>query len=95
MSCNRYPDCRYIHKPGAGPVETFGLCPQCQVGTVTSKTSRRGTTFYACDRYPGCDFATSTKPGPEGAVLSMARSGGARKPRKAGARKTTRTRKRA
>ena len=62
---------------------------------MTSQTSRRGTVFYGCDRYPTCDFATSTKPGPEGAVLSMARSGGARKPRKAGARKTTRTRKRA
>jgi ssDNA-binding Zn-finger/Zn-ribbon topoisomerase 1 len=91
VGCDRYPDCRYIHKPAAGPVETFGTCPVCHQGVVTTKRARSGRTFYGCDRYPDCDFATSTRPGPEGAVAPTGdRPARARRPRT-----TARTRRRA
>ncbi|MDP6778706.1 MAG: type I DNA topoisomerase, partial [Candidatus Latescibacteria bacterium] len=31
-------------------------------GELVERSSRRGRTFYGCDRYPDCDFATWARP---------------------------------
>jgi DNA topoisomerase-1 len=64
VSCDRYPDCRYIKKDAQPAAERFGTCPKCAQGTVVTKRARRGRRpFWGCDRYPDCDYATWTRPG--------------------------------
>jgi DNA topoisomerase-1 len=63
VGCDRYPECRYI-KRETPAAERFGICPQCSLGTVVTKRSRRGRRpFWGCDRYPDCDYTTWTRPG--------------------------------
>jgi DNA topoisomerase-1 len=66
VACDRYPDCKYIKKDAAPASERFGPCPQCGLGTVTTKRSRRGRSFWGCDRYPECDYSTFTRPTADG-----------------------------
>ena len=38
-------------------------CPNCKTGDVVEKKSRgRGKAFYACSRWPDCNFIMSAKP---------------------------------
>lgn len=53
ISCDRFPDCKYIEKF----VEKTGVkCPECE-GDLIVKKSKRGK-FYGCSNYPNCKFAT-------------------------------------
>ncbi|MFC2171680.1 type I DNA topoisomerase [Acidobacteriota bacterium] len=54
ISCTGYPKCRYIK-----PKELDIHCPKegCG-GKVTERKSKRGRTFYGCNRYPDCDFVS-------------------------------------
>ena len=37
-------------------VQRMGVrCPKCGEGELVARRSRRGRTFYGCDRYPACD----------------------------------------
>jgi DNA topoisomerase-1 len=57
IACSRYPDCK-SSKPF-----TIGVgCPECKVGKLTERRSRRGKNFYGCNRYPECTFAAWDKP---------------------------------
>jgi DNA topoisomerase-1 len=57
IACSRYPDCK-SSKPF-----TIGVgCPECKVGKLTERRSRRGKNFYGCNRYPECKFAAWDKP---------------------------------
>ncbi|MEZ4626314.1 MAG: type I DNA topoisomerase [Thermomicrobiales bacterium] len=59
MACSGFPECR-----NSRPLLTkIGVeCPQCHQGQIVERRSRKGRTFYGCERYPECDFTTWNKP---------------------------------
>jgi DNA topoisomerase-1 len=59
LACSGFPECRNS-KP---LLERIGVkCPTCKEGDVVEKRSKKGRTFYGCDRYPACDFVAWNKP---------------------------------
>jgi DNA topoisomerase-1 len=68
LACPTYPDCKHTRSltPANGGAPTGVHCPVkgCD-GEVVQKTSKRGKTFYGCNRYPECKFAIWDKPIPE------------------------------
>jgi DNA topoisomerase-1 len=66
VGCERYPDCRYIHKSGPPPPAPLAFdvtCPRCGQGHLVTRRARRsGSLFWGCSRYPKCDFTTSREP---------------------------------
>ncbi len=58
LACSGYPECKHIK------AQTTGVkCPEegCN-GELVQKVSKRGKTFFSCNRYPKCSFATWDKP---------------------------------
>ena len=43
-------------------VKTGVTCPKCKQGELAERRSRKGRTFYGCDRYPECDFVVWQRP---------------------------------
>jgi DNA topoisomerase I len=62
LACSGFPDCR-----NARPllVKIDVPCPTCKVGEVVERRSKKGRTFYGCNRYPECDFVSWNKPAGE------------------------------
>jgi DNA topoisomerase-1 len=59
-ACSNYPKCRYVKQ------KTIGMtCPSCGEGDIIERRSKRGRTFYGCNRYPECGFVSWGKPVPE------------------------------
>jgi len=58
-ACERYPDCK-----GTSPLEIGVPCPkeECKDGQIVEKRSKAGRTFYGCNKYPDCEFASWNKP---------------------------------
>ena len=72
LGCSKYPECKFtlqLNKDGTiskrEPPRPIMACPQCGEGHVVARRSRRGRTFYGCDRYPKCKFAVWSEPLPE------------------------------
>jgi DNA topoisomerase-1 len=61
LGCSAYPDCTFIQSLNK-PVNLGIKCPECAVGEVQEKKSRRGKIFYSCSGYPACTFASWDKP---------------------------------
>ena len=60
VACSNYPKCKYVKQ------KTIGVkCPNCNEGEIVERRSKRGKTFYGCNRYPECDFVAWGKPVPE------------------------------
>jgi DNA topoisomerase-1 len=56
-ACSNYPTCKYVKQ------KTIGVkCPNCTEGEVVERRSKRGKTFYGCNRYPDCDFVAWARP---------------------------------
>ncbi|PWU07695.1 MAG: type I DNA topoisomerase [Terriglobia bacterium] len=56
-ACSNYPNCKYVKQ------KTIGVkCPECSEGEVVERRSKRGKTFYGCNRYPECNFVAWGKP---------------------------------
>jgi DNA topoisomerase-1 len=55
-ACSDYPTCRYIKLKEVGVT-----CPKCG-GQIVERKSRRGKTFFGCNKYPDCDFVTWYRP---------------------------------
>lgn len=55
IGCSAYPKCRYI-EPLEKPVDTKVKCPQCDVGTILERKSKKGKIFFACSNYPKCKY---------------------------------------
>ncbi len=56
-ACSNYPACKYVKQ------KTIGVtCPECGQGEVVERRSRRGKTFYGCNRYPDCNFVSWVRP---------------------------------
>jgi DNA topoisomerase-1 len=59
-ACGNYPTCKFVKQ------KTIGVpCPNCSLGEIVERRSKRGKTFYGCNRYPECDFVAWGKPIPE------------------------------
>ncbi len=58
--CSNHPQCKYVKRTGTGV-----QCPECGQGEIIERRSRRGRTFYGCERYPDCKFVLWHKPLPE------------------------------
>ncbi len=58
LACPNYPTCK-----NAKPLiqETDATCPKCGA-KVVEKRSRKGHSFFGCEAWPKCDFATWDKP---------------------------------
>lgn len=61
IGCSNYPECDHTEVIDR-PDETALRCPQCQKGKLLQRKSRFGKVFYACERYPECQFALNHKP---------------------------------
>ena len=59
MACEGYPNECQTTRPVSEP--TDGFCPLCDA-TVRKKKSKRGFTFYGCEKYPECTFMTWDTP---------------------------------
>jgi DNA topoisomerase-1 len=56
-ACSNYPTCKYVKQ------KTIGVkCPNCSEGEIVERRSKRGKTFFGCNRYPDCDFVAWSKP---------------------------------
>lgn len=56
FACKNYPKCKGTSRL------TLGIkCPECG-GEMVEKRTKRGRTFYGCQQYPNCKFATWDKP---------------------------------
>jgi DNA topoisomerase I len=56
-ACSNYPACKYVKQ------KTIGVkCPTCGEGEIIERRSKRGKTFYGCNRYPDCEFVSWSKP---------------------------------
>ena len=59
-ACSNYPACKYVKQ------KTIGVkCPDCSEGEIIERRSKKGRTFYGCNRYPDCKFVAWGKPVPE------------------------------
>jgi DNA topoisomerase-1 len=61
IACTNYPDCRHTRPVGTGVACTRANCS----GELVEKRSKKGRTFYGCDRFPECDFALWDRPIPK------------------------------
>ncbi len=61
IACSNYPECRYT-RPLV--VKTGVTCAKCKQGDLVERRSKKGRTFYGCDRYPACDFVVWQRPVP-------------------------------
>jgi DNA topoisomerase I len=61
LGCSGYPDCKNV-QPLVKPVPTGIGCFVCGQGELHERRSRRGNTFYSCNRYPDCTFVAWDKP---------------------------------
>jgi DNA topoisomerase-1 len=59
LACSGFPECR-----NARPLlQRIGVpCPTCGEGEIVERRSKKGRTFYGCERYPACDFVSWNKP---------------------------------
>ena len=56
-ACSNYPACKYVKQ------KTIGMkCPECSEGEIIERRSKKGRTFYGCNRYPDCNFVSWGKP---------------------------------
>jgi ssDNA-binding Zn-finger/Zn-ribbon topoisomerase 1 len=67
MACSLYPEHKETRPvPGDEPPPQEGtgeVCPECQLGTLVSKTGRFGP-FVGCSRYPDCKYIRKDGPPP-------------------------------
>jgi DNA topoisomerase-1 len=57
IACSRRPDCKFTK------AVTLGIpCPECGKGELTERRTKRGKTFFGCNRYPECTFASWDRP---------------------------------
>ncbi|MCE5321717.1 type I DNA topoisomerase [bacterium] len=59
LGCAGYPECKTT-APLTKPVDV--KCPACGEGDIVEKKSKKGRTFYGCNRYPECSWVSWDKP---------------------------------
>lgn len=61
LACPGFPECRYT-RPLLEP--TGVKCPEC-AGELVLRRSKKGRTFYGCEKYPECQFSVWDRPSQE------------------------------
>lgn len=64
LACSGYPECRNTKKlKEKGVIDTGISCPEkeCE-GTLVERVTKKGKSFYACSKYPKCEFAMWDEP---------------------------------
>ncbi len=59
LGCAGYPECKTT-MPLTKPIDI--KCPACGEGDIVEKKSKKGKTFYGCNRYPECSWVSWDKP---------------------------------
>lgn len=59
-ACSNYPECKYVKKEEKTIVEVC-KCPSCD-GMIIERKTRKGKTFYGCNKFPKCKAAYWDKP---------------------------------
>jgi DNA topoisomerase-1 len=59
LGCAGYPECKTT-MPLTKPIDI--KCPSCGEGDIVEKKSKKGKTFYGCNRYPECSWVSWDKP---------------------------------
>lgn len=59
-ACSNFPKCKYTESLKENILDV--TCPKCEKGQIIKKRSKNGKIFYACNRWPDCDFALWQKP---------------------------------
>jgi DNA topoisomerase I len=57
LSCSRYPECKT-----AKPISIGVKCPECKVGELAQRRTKKGKLFYSCTRFPECSYSLWYKP---------------------------------
>ncbi len=61
-ACSGFPECKHTDSLEKKQTDLGIKCPKCIQGDLAQKTTKRKKIFYACNRYPDCDFALWDKP---------------------------------
>jgi len=59
LACPNYPKCKFTQDLENA---TGISCPKCKKGEIVKKKTKKGKIFYACNRWPKCDFALWDEP---------------------------------
>ena len=62
LACTGYPECKTTK---SFQIKTGAKCPECGIGELLQRVSKKKRTFYGCSDYPKCTFATNLKPIPQ------------------------------
>lgn len=57
IACSNYPTCKHTQ-----PITMRIKCPECSLGEIVERKTKRGKFFYGCSNYPTCKFASWDKP---------------------------------
>jgi len=59
LACSGFPEC----KNARAIIKKSGVkCPECEEGEIIERKTRKGRTFWGCERYPDCKYATWQDP---------------------------------
>jgi DNA topoisomerase-1 len=77
LACSGFPECKHTEKLQN---KTGVRCPKCKEGELVERRSKKGRTFFGCNRYPACDFTAWNRPVPTpcpvcGGLLTQQRDG--------------------
>jgi len=59
LACSNYPECKNT-KPILNKIGVN--CPDCGVGDVVERKTKKFKTFYGCSEFPNCNFMSWHKP---------------------------------
>ncbi|MDP2919610.1 MAG: type I DNA topoisomerase [Dehalococcoidia bacterium] len=62
LACTGYPECKFTK---SYQIKTGVKCPECGIGELIQRLSKKGKVFFGCSNYPNCTFATSARPLPQ------------------------------
>lgn len=62
IGCMNYPDCHFTVKDNDDDDYEPVNCPKCQEGELHMRANKKGHSFYACNKYPKCDYLVNHKP---------------------------------
>ncbi len=57
IGCSNYPNCKYTKS-----ITTGVKCPECGIGELAQRFTKKKRIFYGCTNYPKCHHATWDKP---------------------------------
>ncbi|MEO2268822.1 DNA topoisomerase family protein [Pseudoalteromonas pernae] len=64
IGCTNFPECHYIadQREQEENEVSLPMCPKCNKGTLTQRSSKYGKAFYSCDAYPKCKYSINYPP---------------------------------